>query len=181
MACGLPVVATNCSSLPELIDDGKGGFLCGLGDGDERTSLENQAKSLGISNIKFWGQVQNVQLPNFYAAATIFVAPSIVDSKGDTEGQGVILLEAMASRTPIIATSVGGIIEVISHDDTGILVPAKNSVELSESINRIVTDKDFAELMANNAFERVKRLYDWTPITQQFILHLSNHKALQSN
>jgi len=35
MACGLPVVATNCSALPELIDDGKGGFLCGLGDVNE--------------------------------------------------------------------------------------------------------------------------------------------------
>lgn len=62
-----------------------------IGEGDEREALESQAEKSGIKNIKFWGQVQNNKLPDFYAAASIFVAPSIIDSKGDTEGQGVIL------------------------------------------------------------------------------------------
>jgi teichuronic acid biosynthesis glycosyltransferase TuaC len=140
-----------------------------IGDGDERISLENQAKLLGIQNIKFWGHIQNKYLPNFYAAASMFVAPSIIDSKGDTEGQGIILLEAMASKTPVIATTVGGIPEVITHKKTGILVPPKDSKELSAAIKHIFDNKICTDEYIKNAFINVNNIYSWKSISQQFI------------
>ncbi|MBQ0725253.1 MAG: glycosyltransferase [Cycloclasticus sp.] len=140
-----------------------------VGDGDERKSLEHQAQNLGVKNIKFWGQIQNKQLPDFYAAATLFVAPSIIDSKGDTEGQGVILLEAMASKTPIIATTVGGISEVITDGKTGLLVQQKNSSALSTAIQLLVNNPKTTEAYSGSALEHLVKTYSWEPIAQQFI------------
>ena len=140
-----------------------------IGDGDERVALEMQAEKLGISNIKFRGEVQNSQLPDFYAAASIFVAPSVVDSKADTEGQGVILLEAMASKTPIVASAVGGIPEVITHKKTGLLVKPNDSLQLSYAILGLLNDKDLAKSLALNAQLNVEKTYAWRAISQQFM------------
>ncbi|MBV1951848.1 MAG: glycosyltransferase [Cycloclasticus sp.] len=145
-----------------------------IGDGDERMELEQQAKQLSITNIKFWGQIQNEQLPDYYAAASIFVAPSVIDSKGDTEGQGVILLEAMASKTPIIATTVGGIPEVISHKETGLLVPPNNSAELSTALKSILNNNDIANEYIEKALIRVNEDFSWENITQKFIIAFKN-------
>jgi len=140
-----------------------------IGEGDERVALETQAEKLGIKDIKFWGQVQNNKLPDFYAAASIFIAPSIIDSKGDTEGQGVILLEAMASGIPIISTNVGGIPDVITHGETGLLVQANNSTELSEATLSLLSKNELAKELTKNAQLNVKKNYAWANISQQFI------------
>lgn len=139
-----------------------------IGDGGERAALEVQAKELGISNIEFWGQVPNDQLPHYYAAASIFVAPSIIDSKSDTEGQGVILLEAMASNTPIISTSVGGIPEVITHGETGLLVQAKNPTELSTAIFSLLSNEELAKELTKNSQLNVEQNYAWPKVSEQF-------------
>ncbi|MEY8211144.1 MAG: glycosyltransferase family 4 protein, partial [Gammaproteobacteria bacterium] len=102
-------------------------------------------------------------------AASIFVAPSIIDSKGDTEGQGVILLEAMASNTPIISTNVGGIPEVITHGETGLLVQAKNPIELSTAIFSLLSHEELAKKLSKNSQCNVKKNYSWPIVSQQFI------------
>lgn len=140
-----------------------------VGDGDERKNIEYQAQTLGITNIKFWGQIKNEKLPDFYAAASIFVAPSIIDSKGDTEGQGVILLEAMASKTPVIATTVGGIPEVIINNKTGILLQPRQPRMLSNSIQQILQDCEKVSHLTKNALFKVKNQYSWSIITSSFI------------
>ncbi len=155
------------AKLPKKTQDDS--ILWIIGDGAERASLENQAKQLGITNIKFWGQIQNKQLPNFYAASTLFVVPSVIDSKGDTEGQGVILLEAMASKTPVISTTVGGIPEVITHNKTGILVSPNNSNALSASIEYIFNNKDITNEYIKNAFIKVNNTYSWATVSERFI------------
>lgn len=165
------------SQLPLNIQ--KASVLWIIGDGDERIFLEKQAKQLGITNIKFWGQIQNKRLPDFYAAATIFVAPSIIDSKGDTEGQGVILLEAMASQAPIIATNAGGIPEVITHNETGLLIQANNPTVLSEAINSLLRKNHLATKFAKKAFAEVSHVYDWGIVTKHFI-SIFNQKTLKT-
>jgi glycosyltransferase involved in cell wall biosynthesis len=155
------------SMLPKKTQDES--ILWIVGDGDERKNLEYQAHNLGIKNIKFWGQIQNKHLPDFYAAASLFVASSVRDSKGDTEGQGVILLEAMASKTPIISTTTGGIPEVITHKETGVLVAPSNSNELSAAIEYIFNNNHTAHEYTENAFIKINRPYSWEVISDQFI------------
>lgn len=155
------------SMLPKKIQDES--VLWIIGDGDERKNLEQQALKSSLENIKFWGQVPNKQLPDFYAAASLFVAPSVIDSKGDTEGQGVILLEAMASKTPIIATAVGGIPEVITGDKTGLLVQQKNANALSTAIQFLFNNSKTAEAYGSRALQFLDKTYSWDSIAQQFI------------
>ena len=163
------------SRLPKKTQDES--ILWIVGDGDERKSLEHQAQNLGVKNIKFWGQIQNKQLPDFYAAATLFVAPSIIDSNGDTEGQGVILLEAMASKTPIIATTVGGIPEVITHNETGLLVPPGNSNKLSHAIQTLFHTNGLAEHCVSNAYLKTTQTYSWAEVSRRFISTLNGRAS----
>jgi len=150
-----------------------------VGDGDERTHLEKQTIKLDIKNIKFWGQVPNTQLPDFYAAATIFVAPSIIDSKGDTEGQGVILLEAMASQTPIISTNVGGIPEVITRNNAGLLANSKSAHEISILIQNMINDESLRKELVKQAHKAVTQLYSWHNVCSQFVTLFTNASNIE--
>jgi len=70
-----------------------------VGDGNERERLWNQARRLALlDRTKFFGRIPNAQLPDYYAAADLFVGPSIVTASGEAEGEGVVFLEAFAAR-----------------------------------------------------------------------------------
>lgn len=140
-----------------------------VGDGSERKALEEQTQSLKIKkNVTFWGKLPNEQLPNYYAAADIFIAPSITDSSGDTEGQGVMLIEAMASRTAIVSTKTGGISEVISHGITGLLVPPKHPLELKAAIIKLIENAKLRKNIAKKG-KQAAQAYDWSTISTKFI------------
>ena len=140
-----------------------------VGDGEKRDELEKQVIDLGINlRVKFWGCIPNEQLPPYYAAADIFIAPSIIDSSGDTEGQGVVLLEALASKTAIISTRVGGIEEVIRHGETGILTAAKQPEQLKIAIIQLLENKLLREKLTRNGAEHVKE-YEWKIIGKRFV------------
>lgn len=139
-----------------------------IGDGAERMSLEKLSESLKVSHkVTFWGKLPNEQLPGYYAAADIFIAPSITDSAGDTEGQGITLVEAMASASAIISTDTGGISEVIEHNATGILVPPQGPVALKSAIARLIDDQELREEMAKKA-KLAAQHYAWSQVGKRF-------------
>ena len=139
-----------------------------IGNGTERKPLENLSRSLNIDNkITFLGKLPNDQLPDYYAAADIFIAPSISDSTGDTEGQGVTLVEAMASATAIISTDTGGISEVIEHNQTGILVPPQNPAKLKSAIAELITNKKLRGDLASKGNQSAEN-YAWSLVAQKF-------------
>ncbi|NOQ14935.1 MAG: glycosyltransferase [Methyloprofundus sp.] len=139
-----------------------------IGDGSERSALEMLSRSLQLENkVTFWGKLPNEQLPDYYAAADIFIAPSITDSAGDTEGQGITLVEAMASATAIISTDTGGINEVIEHNATGLLTPPKNPVKLKAAIIRLIEDQELRKMLAQKA-KLAAQNYAWAQVGQRF-------------
>jgi glycosyltransferase involved in cell wall biosynthesis len=139
-----------------------------VGDGNERDSLEQQVKELNLQDkIKFFGKLPNQQLPDFYASADLFVAPSIIDTKGDTEGQGVMLLEAMASGLPIISTNIGGITEIVEDGSNGILVSQQNTEELKNTIEKLLNNSNVRTTLSNNA-RKTAQNYDWINIGEKF-------------
>ena len=139
-----------------------------IGDGSERKALEELSRELDIDNkLRFWGKLPNEQLPDYYAAADIFIAPSIMDSSGDTEGQGVTLVEAMASGTAIISTDTGGISEVIEHDHTGILVSPQAPLELKAAIIQLLEDSKLREKMAEQGRHSAQK-YAWSRVGLKF-------------
>jgi glycosyltransferase involved in cell wall biosynthesis len=96
-------------------------------------------------------------------AATMLVLPS------HSEGIPNVILEAMATRTPIVATSVGGLKEVLRDGENSLVARVKDPVDLSEKIARLLADKGLRTRLAENAFQEASEKYDARIIKDQFI------------
>ena len=147
-----------------------GGCLWIVGDGGESTALERLAEGPGLAGrVRFFGRLPNEALPEIYAAADVFVAPSVVDEWGDTEGQGVVLIEAMAAGVPVVASAVGGICDVIRDGEHGWLVPPDDAGKLAQRIHEVL-ELDPAQRagVVRQAGERVRKRYDWPVVAGQF-------------
>ncbi|MBU1125062.1 MAG: lipopolysaccharide heptosyltransferase II, partial [Candidatus Omnitrophica bacterium] len=75
------------------------------------------------------------------------------------EAFGRVIIEAQAAGVPVVATEVGGVIDVIEHEKTGLLVQPSDPVSMAEAVIRIVQDPVFARDLAENAYKKVKKLY----------------------
>ena len=140
-----------------------------VGKGLLLKQLETQVKEAGLtSQVRFMGAIPHADLPGYYAAADLYVGPSRVDKGGDTESQGVVYLEAFASGTPVIATRVGGIPEVVEHLSTGFLVDPADPVALSHAIADLYKNKQRRAQFTDQAKNIVHDKYSWESIAQQF-------------
>jgi glycosyltransferase involved in cell wall biosynthesis len=140
-----------------------------VGQGEEYEGLDSCATRLGVRRkVRFWGAVSNHLLPDFYAAADLFVAPSIQAESGDTEGQGVVLLEAFAARRCVLSTRVGGIVDVVTDGATGLLVEPNDPNQLVAAMESLLRDRSLRNRLAENAFQTVNRGYRWEQIAAAF-------------
>lgn len=115
--------------------------------------------------VRFAGAVDDAQLASLYRHAVALVLPSVERTcYGRTiavsELLGLVALEAMASGTPVIASRVGGLPEIIEDGETGFLVPPGDVAALRECIERLLADRALAAAMGARARDRV--LADWT-------------------
>ncbi len=101
------------------------------------------------------GDVKNVEL---YSSARVFICPSVY------EPFGIINLEAMACETPVVATAVGGIPEVVVPEETGILVDPADSGQIAEAVNRLLKNPELADRMGKKGRQRVEEKFSWDSI-----------------
>ena len=100
------------------------------GDGPSRPTLEAQAERLGLTNfVRFLGRVDDARLISVYRAADVSVVPSVA-----LEGFGLVVLESLATGTPVIASDVGGLSEAVGGFDEGLLVPPGDPHSLAERL-----------------------------------------------
>ena len=112
-----------------------------IGDGPRAASLEAEARRVGVDAfVRFAGRVDEEVLGDAYRTSDLFILPAVVDGKGDTEGLGVVLLEALEFGLPLIASDVGGIPDIVQHGETGLLVPPGDAGALADAIVRVVED-----------------------------------------
>ena len=144
-----------------------------VGEGDLTEELKAQAAQLegdkNAASIVFTGKLVAPELAREYREANVFVLPAIVDHKGDTEGLGVVLIEAMELGLPIIASNVGGIPDVVVNNESGILVPEKDPVALADAIKRIESDPQYTESLLEGARNRIAECFTWDNITRRQI------------
>ncbi len=140
-----------------------------VGDGPERENLENLANNLNLKeNVIFVGRVSKKGLPEYYATADIFIGPSIVTKSGDTEGLGVVFLEAIASGTAVIGSNVGGIPDIIKDRYTGLLVEQKNPKQLAEKITFLLKNPRIRKRLIKNAQKHINKNYSWKTVAAKF-------------
>jgi glycosyltransferase involved in cell wall biosynthesis len=115
-----------------------------VGDGPERGRIEQTIAALRLQDqVNLVGQVSDVSL--YYELADLFVLPSL------SEGSPNVLLEAMAASLPIVATAVGGVPEIVSHDESALLIAPRDTRSMAESIARLLNDAGHARSLAVNA------------------------------
>jgi glycosyltransferase involved in cell wall biosynthesis len=112
-----------------------------VGDGPERERLAAAGQAAGLSHrIEFSGSLTHEELPAAYTAAHFVIVPSIVDSSGDRDGLPNVVLEAMASGRPVIASDVAAIGNAVAHGRSGLLVPPGNAAALANAIARLAAE-----------------------------------------
>jgi glycosyltransferase involved in cell wall biosynthesis len=120
-----------------------------VGDGEERPHLEALSESLGISaRVFFLGSQDN--LPSCIAAMDIVVLPSL------SEGFGLAAVEAMSAGRPVVASAVGGLVEIIKDGATGFLVPPNDPDALAARLTTILSDPDLAAELGSAGQKRVQ-------------------------
>ena len=99
------------------------------------------------------------ELLDLYNSSEIFVLPSIVDSQGNTEGLGVVLLEAMACKVPVIASNIGGIPDIVHDKVNGMLVPEKDVLKLTIAIDEMIKNEEFRKSFGSKWIRNGKRTF----------------------
>jgi glycosyltransferase involved in cell wall biosynthesis len=151
---GIHTVIEIAKNLPIDID------LIIVGNGPEENFVVESIKN--HKNIHYLGyQLKEKTIP-LIRGSKLLIQPSLA------EGISATLLEAMACKTTIIATNVGGNIELFKNNKTGILIEPENSEELLKKITSLLNDLPKLEQISNTAFEHVKQ-YDWSNIGKKYL------------
>ena len=119
-----------------------------VGAGSLEMELHGQVRDLGVEDIVYFLGFRD-DVPRILASLDLFVLSSHL------EGLGSSLLDAMASRLPVVATQTGGIPEVVIHGETGLLVPPKDPEALAEAILKLYRDRELAGRLARQGYEFV--------------------------
>jgi len=135
------------------------------GIGIEENRLKKLVKDLKLSNnIKFIGKISHHELPSYFKGSDVFVLPSIIDSKGETETLGVVLIEAMACGCPVIGSKVGGIVDVIDDNVNGFLTRPKDSVDIAEKLMNLLSNPSLRKRFVKNGRKKAEKKFNWDNI-----------------
>ena len=139
------------------------------GGGDLEDELRGQATALGIAErVRFEGAVTQPQVAEWLAAADVAVVPSVRDSAGNVDGLPNVVLEALVSGTPVVATPAGGIGTVAIDAETALVVPERDVAALTGALEQLLADPDHGRALGRSARDSVLRTHDWSRVAEQF-------------
>lgn len=140
------------------------------GDGPERKALEQLTESLNASSyVRFIGRVDWDSVATLLHASDIFVAPSVEDETGNIDGLPTAILEAMAAGKLVVASNIGGIPLVISHERTGLLVPQRDEHALAQALAYALTNDNLRRRIGSHARQNVINYLNWDRVAMDFI------------
>ena len=156
-------------AVAELAEAGRDVRLVIVGDGPERATLTALAQSLAVGDrVEFTGALPPAAVRERYRAGGVFVMPAITDWKGEQEGFGMVLVEAMAFGLPVVATRSGGIPDIVRDDETGVLVAERDVGALTRGIARLLDDPVLAARLAEAARDDVRHRFAPARIASAF-------------
>jgi glycosyltransferase involved in cell wall biosynthesis len=131
------------------------------GNGSNRAEWERLVAQLQLTNaVTFLGHQTGAELGRLYQTCDIVVLPALFDEPEDAEGLGLVLIEALINERPVIASAVGGIVEVIKHKRTGLLVPERSETALARAILRLLEDRLLARQLGRAGRDFAVRHFD---------------------
>jgi len=125
-----------------------------VGDGEERASLENEAKSRGLAHVVFAGFVNQSDLPTYYAISDVLVLPS------GNETWGLVINEAMSCGVPVVTTrEVGASVDLVRDGETGYSYDTGDINALADALAKIILNRELRRAMRENC---VRRMATWS-------------------
>jgi glycosyltransferase involved in cell wall biosynthesis len=149
------------NAIPKVLAKTNAKFII-VGNGYMKEQLSAVVKSMGLSHkVLFTGFVDDKTLRGLQKCADVSVVPSLF------EPFGIVALEAMAAKSPVVVSDSGGLSEIVEHDVTGAKAYPDNPESLAWGIIRVLTDDAFANWIRTNAYKKVQEKYNWHTIAQQ--------------
>lgn len=138
-----------------------------IGDGPEKKKLEDMVYKAKLNNVHFLGYMgdeKKAELEEFYYRSDVFIAPSVWD-----EPLGLVILEAMVCKTPVIATRKGGIPLAVKNGINGFLIRPKSSRQIAAACNKLLENDELRKKMGEAARKTVEQKFTWKKIAQKYI------------
>lgn len=140
-----------------------------VGSGPEEFRLREQVAQLNIAQaVHFHGAIHNSSIPEFYRRSTLLMMPSIITSKGDQEGLGLVLAEALACECPVVASDLPGVRDVIMHRHTGLLVTERDSTAIARAVIELISKPELRMNLARKGRMHVIEKFDWDEVALKY-------------
>jgi len=140
------------------------------GDGDRREGIAALVQKLGLESVvEMPGFVSRERLGELYAESDVYVLPAVHDDGGDTEGLGVPLIEAALHGLPIVATGIGGIVDVVNDRETGLFSPEADPEGIARAVLEVLDDPDLARSLGDAARCHARARFDWDRIIDDLL------------
>jgi len=123
-------------------------------------------------NVTFEGEKYGEELLRAYKEAAVLAVPSIGE-----EALGIVALEGMAAGLPVVASKTGGLVEIVKHEETGLLVPPNDVEALAGAIERLIENEELRSKLAENAQNMVKSQFTWDSSFKQICNVYSKYLA----
>jgi glycosyltransferase involved in cell wall biosynthesis len=154
-------------AISEIKDQYTNVVLLLMGDGVLRSDLDALTRQLNIEDkVRFLGYRKDI--PALLSAADIYVHTSVV------EGFGIAIIEAMAIGLPVVATNVGGIPEIITNGENGILVPPENPQALAKAIVDLIEHPEKRKILAEKGKQHVKANFTYQIMVKEYMQVYNN-------
>ena len=169
VAAGRLVHKKGFEYLIHAIAEVPGVVLAIAGEGTLDRALRAQAEAQGAARrVLFLGNQPQDKVGEYFAAANMICVPSVRDDSGNVDGLPNVVLEAMASGTPLITTAAGGIGAIVEQERTGLIVPERDSSALANAIRKVLAEPVSASEMGRAARAEVERHFGWERVAARF-------------
>ena len=149
------------NAIPRILEKVNAKFVI-VGSGYMKEQLSSIVRSMGLEHkVLFTGFVDEETLLRLQSCADVSVVPSLF------EPFGIVALEAMAAKSPVVVSDTGGLSEIVDHDSTGVKVYPNNTESLAWGITKILLDDNFRNNIRQNAYRKIQEKYDWDKIAQR--------------
>ena len=131
------------------------------GDGSQRLSLEELARRLKLQNVEFRGRISPSKMNELYDETDVYLNSSNIDNMPGS------ILESFASGVPVVSTSAGGIKCIVTHEQTGLLVPKNDHDAMASWAIKLLESPEMAASIARNAYEECSA-YTWEAVRESW-------------
>jgi phosphatidyl-myo-inositol alpha-mannosyltransferase len=149
------------SAMPDIVKHVRNVELVVVGTGLLGYSYKSYLPPEVQQHVRWAGLVKNEDRPKYYASCDVYCSPAT-----GQESFGIVLLEAMATRKPVVASDIDGYRSVMTNEREGLMVPPEDPPALAKAIVRVLTDREVARRFAANGYERAQE-FSWTRLAER--------------